>query len=85
MAKKRIVEIFSAGCSACEEAIKMVKKIACTSCDINVLDMNDPSVAEKAKKMGVFTVPTVVIDGEIAECCTNRGLNESTLRSAGIG
>jgi glutaredoxin 3 len=82
---KRKVEIFSAGCGCCEETIKLVKSIACPSCDITVLDMKDRHVAERAKSLGVRSVPAVVIDGKLAGCCAGRGPEEATLRAAGLG
>ena len=39
MSNKRKIEVFSAGCSACEEAIQMVNQIACSFCEVEVLDM----------------------------------------------
>jgi len=33
MSSKRQIEIFSAGCAACDETVAMVKRIACSSCD----------------------------------------------------
>jgi predicted DsbA family dithiol-disulfide isomerase len=47
--------------------------------------MNDPAVANRAKSLGIRSVPAVVIDGKLADCCTGRGPDEATLRSAGIG
>ncbi len=85
MDSKRKVEIFSAGCGCCEETINLVKSIACSSCDITVLDMNRPEIAERAKSLGVRSVPAVVINGELASCCAGRGPDEQTLRSAGLG
>ena len=32
MSIKRKIEVFSAGCPACEETIKLVNRIACPSC-----------------------------------------------------
>ena len=32
--KKRKIEIFSAGCAACEDTIELVNKIACPSCEV---------------------------------------------------
>ncbi len=61
MDNKRKVEIFSAGCGCCQETISLVKSIACPSCDITVLDMNQPEIAERAKSLGVRSVPAVVI------------------------
>ena len=85
MDNKRKVEIFSAGCGCCQETISLVKSIACPSCDITVLDMNRPEIAERAKRLGVRSVPAVVINGELAGCCAGRGPDEQTLRSAGLG
>ena len=82
---KRTVEVFSAGCPACEPTVKLVKSIACPSCDVQVLDMNKPDVAAKAKQYGVKIVPAVVIDGQLASCCTGAGPNAEDLRAAGLG
>jgi glutaredoxin 3 len=83
--RKRKIEIFSAGCPVCEETITLVKELACESCEITIVDMNEPGVAEKAKRYGVATVPSVAIDGKLADCCTGREVNEASLRAAGLG
>src|SRR5579863_2800587 len=70
---------------AAEETISLIKSIACSSCDITVLDMNRPDIAELASSLGVRSVPAVVINGELAGCCAGRGPDEQTLRSAGLG
>ena len=85
MATKRKVEIFSAGCPLCNKAVDMVRGITCQDCDVQVLDMHDPSVAERAKELGIRSVPAIVIDGKPADCCAGRGPDEATLRAAGIG
>lgn len=85
MTEKRKIEIFSAGCPACSEAIDTVKRIACSSCETEVLDMNDPEVANRAKHLGISRVPAVVIDGVVAECCATGGVDEQVLRAAGVG
>jgi glutaredoxin 3 len=85
MTTNRKVEVFGAGCPACQETIELVKSIACSSCEISVLDMNDVAVAARAKTLGVRSVPAVVIDGNLADCCAGRGVDEATLRAAGIG
>lgn len=82
---KRKIEIFSAGCPACNETVELVNSIACPSCDVQVLDMKEPAVAQKAKSYGVRTVPAVAIDGKLADCCKGSKLEESALRAAGIG
>lgn len=85
MSAKRKVEIFSAGCGVCEKAVDLVKRIACDSCEVTVLDMNEPDVAKRADGLGIKSVPAVVIDGKIADCCAGRGVDEETLRGAGLG
>lgn len=85
MSAKRKVEVFSAGCPACEEAISLVKKTACPSCEVTVLDMNDINVAKRAKELGIRTVPAVVIQGEIADCCSGSGIDVQVLKLAGLG
>ncbi len=84
MNQKRKVEIFTAGCGCCDEAVALVKSIACQSCEITVHDMKQESIAKRAEELGVKQVPSVVIDGTLAECCVGR-INEQALRSAGIG
>ena len=83
--KKRKVEIFSAGCPACEEAIKAVKAVACDSCDVEVLDTNSSEVWGRAKSLGIRSLPAVVINGELADCCAGRGLDLETLKASGLG
>ena len=79
MNAKRTVEIFSAGCGCCQDTIKLVKAIACPSCDIVVLDMQVPAVAQRARNLSIHSVPAVVIDGKLS------GLQEEALRAAGVG
>lgn len=85
MATKRKIEVFSAGCPACGETVELVSRIACPSCEMRVLDMKEPSVAKRAKEFGVRSVPAVVIDGKLADCCAGRGVDEASLRAAGVG
>ncbi|MEE9120470.1 MAG: thioredoxin family protein [Syntrophobacteria bacterium] len=85
MEKKRKVEVFSAGCPVCDGTVEMVKGIACPDCEVNVLDMKDPAVADRAKSLGIRSVPAVVINGKLAECCAGRGPDEATLKAAGLG
>lgn len=85
MSSKRKIEIFSAGCPACVEAIQTVNEIACPSCEVEVLDMHQPEVAARAKEQGVRSVPAVVVDGKLADCCAGRGIDEAALRATGVG
>ena len=85
MTSKRKIEVFSAGCPVCTKTIEMVKRLACSYCDVTVLDMNDPQVAERARALGVRSVPAVAVDGKLAGCCAGRGPDEAALRAAGLG
>ncbi len=85
MNAKRKIEIFSAGCAVCEAAIARINDIACPSCEVTTLDMNAPGVAERADALGIHSLPAVVIDGKLADCCTNQGVDEDVLSAAGLG
>ena len=84
MTQKRNVEVFTAGCVCCDEAVALVKRIACSSCEITIHDMKQESSVKRAKELGIRRVPTVVVDNTIADCCVG-GVNEESLRAAGIG
>jgi len=85
MTAKRKVEVFSAGCPVCEDVIALVQRLACPSCGVEVLNMNDIEVAKRAKALGVRSLPAVAIDGQLAGCCAGRGVDEQALRAAGLG
>jgi glutaredoxin 3 len=81
-------KIFNAGCSACDDSddsVAMIRRIACTSCEFELLDVRDPVVAARAKSYGIRTVPAVAVDGRLAACCEGSGPDEASLRAAGIG
>ena len=83
--KRRTIEIFSAGCSLCDGLVQQIEQAACASCRIDVLDMNVPEVQKRAGDLGIKSVPAVVVDGKLADCCGNRGVDLSVLRAAGLG
>lgn len=85
MTPKRRVEIFSAGCPLCQDAVAMVDSIASAACEVTVLDMQDAEVSDRAKRLGIRSVPAVVIDGKVADCCAGRGPDKATLQAAGVG
>ncbi|MBI4614072.1 MAG: thioredoxin family protein [Planctomycetes bacterium] len=85
MNPKRKIEILSAGCPVCTEAVALVRRIACPSCEVEILDLARPEVAARARRLGVRSVPAVLVDGELAGCCAGRGVDEATLRAAGVG
>lgn len=85
MATTRKIEVFSAGCSVCDDTVALINRIACPSCEVLILDMHKPDAAEKARRYGIRSVPAVVVDGKLADCCAGRGPDERQLRAAGIG
>ncbi len=85
MSTNRRIEVFTAGCPVCEDTVELVNRLACASCEVSVLDMNQPEVAERARELGVGSVPAVAIDGRLAGCCAGRGPDEATLRAAELG
>jgi MerR family mercuric resistance operon transcriptional regulator len=88
MRKKRQIEVFTAGCGVCEEAVQLVRKIACSSCEVtvhNVAHAHDKAVQEKVKQYGIKRLPSVVVDGKLASCCAVGGVDEHALRALGVG
>jgi glutaredoxin len=85
MKTSRKIEIFSAGCAVCEDAITLVKELACASCEVEIRDMRQADVAAQARQYGIRSVPAIVIDGKLADCCTGRGVEKTALQAAGIG
>jgi len=85
MSTTRKIEVFSAGCSVCDDTVALINRIACASCEVLVLDMHEPMNAKKAGQYGIRSVPAVVVDGKLADCCAGRGPDEQTLRALGVG
>lgn len=82
---QRKIEVFTAGCACCEETVQTVQRLACPSCEVEVLDMKDTEVARRASELGVRSVPAVAVDDELAGCCAGRGPTAEALRAAGVG
>ena len=85
MSGTRKIEVFSAGCPLCDEAEKTVRDLACPSCDVTVLNMNEPETMERAKQLGIQSVPAVAIEGKLVGCCDRRGIDEKALQDVGLG
>lgn len=82
---KRKIEIFSADCPVCKEAVEQIKAEACNNCEIIVHNMNDKEVYGRSKQLGISSIPAVVIDGKLASCCNNGGINIQNLKTLGLG
>lgn len=85
MASKRLVEIFTAGCPLCEETVNLVRQIACSSCSIIVHRLQDSEGHEQARRSGIRSLPAVVIDGRLPDCCSAGGVDAPQMRAAGVG
>lgn len=81
----RTVEIFSAGCHVCREAIEQVEDAACPSCDVRVRDTTTGEGRARARELGLEAVPAVAIDGELVRCCEGGGPDLEVLEAAGLG
>lgn len=77
----KTIEIFSAGCSTCRQTIEMVKDISRDQHQIHVRDMHHDETAALAMRLGIRSLPAVVVDGKLAGCCAGRGPDEHALRS----
>ena len=84
MASKKI-EVFSAGCPLCHEAINLVRREAGSSAEIIVHNMTDARGFARATALGVRSVPAVAIDGKLASCCSHSGVDIQMPRDAGLG
>ncbi len=86
---KRQIEVFGAGCPLCEDVIGTVNDLACDDCEVTVHNLselrNDTATMEKVRQYGIRTVPAVVVDGKLADCCHSSGIDLNTLREAGVG
>ena len=81
MSDHHTVEICSAGCSICDEATQLARRIAADT-EVSIRDMKEPESVRRAAELGVRSIPAVAVDGRLADCCSGRGLNEETLRAA---
>lgn len=73
------IEVFSAGCALCDDAVSAAKSSA-GSGEVTVHDMRTADAQAAAKAYGVQRVPTVVIDGQLAECCQQQPVSVDVLR-----
>jgi glutaredoxin len=78
----KTIEIFSAGCPTCDNTIELVKRLAGAEHRVHVHDMHHADTAARAKTLGIRSLPAVLINGTVAECCAGRGPDEHVLREA---
>lgn len=85
MSAKRHIEVYTAACPACDEVIAQINEMSCPCCELEILDMHQPAIAQRARDLGVRSVPAVAVDGQLLACCTGDGPDADALRKAGIG
>ncbi len=75
------IEVFTAGCPLCEEAVIAAREGACPNCEVLVYDLHDDGIAEKAHAYGIDRLPTVVVNGEIVGCCSQGKPDAESIRA----
>jgi predicted thioredoxin/glutaredoxin len=85
MGDKRKIEVFSAGCTNCNEVIDAVRREAGSSDEVVVRNMFDSRFVARANALGIRSIPAVVIDGKLASSCAGQGVDIAELKAAGLG
>ncbi len=80
MPQQRWIQVFSKGCPLCAEAIAVVARLRGDSDHVVVHDMTAPAVASAAYRLGIRSVPTILIDGR--KVGRVGGIDEADLRAA---
>ena len=78
MVKRKQIQLYSAGCPTCRNAEAMIRRVAGNDHDLEVLNMHQSRVAAQADRLGVRSVPALVVDGQL----WGGGVDELLLRRA---
>jgi len=62
----KMIEVFTADCPLCKETLELIKKEACSECEVIERRCSGDECSEPAKNYDIKAVPTVVVDGKIA-------------------
>ncbi len=83
---KRRIEVFTAGCPLCDDAVRLVNELKCGDCEVTIHNLSEAGTAlDKARAYGIHRVPAVVVDGKLAECCSVGPVTAEGLKAAGVG
>ncbi len=85
MSAKRKVEVFTAGCVLCQGVVEMINELACPHCDVAIYNLNKNEGVDEAKAYGVTAMPSVVVNGQLLDCCKRGPITKEDLEAAGIG
>ena len=77
---ERWIEVFSSGCPLCKDAIDLVERLSGDSDHLVVHDMASPQVVSEAYRLGIRSVPTILLDGHIVGSAG--GVDDTGLRAA---
>ncbi len=87
--EKRKIEIFTAGCSVCEDAVKKVNAASCPNCEVVIYNINKgcktDECRKKAEEYGITRLPAIVANGQLLDCCRQDAVKTDELEAAGIG
>lgn len=85
----RHIEVFTAGCPICDDAVRLVTSLVCPSCDLTIYDLRECGATnecrEKANRYGVTAVPALAVNGVLLDCCRREPITADSLMAAGIG
>ncbi|MCH7769540.1 MAG: thioredoxin family protein [Bacteroidetes bacterium] len=80
------VEVFTAGCQFCSSVETQVREVVTDKHEVVVYNLNDESSSseyfERAKNYGVNSVPSVVVNEELLNCCSRKGFDPGILSRA---
>jgi hypothetical protein len=81
MATQHTIEIYSDDSAACRLAIDIVRRVSAADDEIIVHQMANADTAARAQRLGIQSVPAVVIDGKLTKWSRAFRMNSPTQRS----
>ena len=84
--RKRKIEVFVSMCQICFDAIDLVNDLAGPDDEVTILDVEKSLVADRSKELDIRSIPCVMVDGEVPDCCLKGFPYEwEPLKAAGLG
>lgn len=59
------IEVFTADCPLCKATLELIRKEACSECEVIERRCSGNECCEPAKGYNIKAVPTVVVDGKV--------------------
>ena len=86
---KRIIEVFTAGCPACEPVVEMVHDLSNANDEVTIYNLatqcETKECVAKMEEYDIKRVPSVAVNGSLLNCCQNIEITKADLVNAGIG